>query len=229
MAVRSLLNALGASPFPGCQLLLARTPQRLCNFRNSTFGSHLYSTQRTKSALPEGKATSESESDQEIREDVDYRQRHADRYRRWYARKVADDPAYRAIKNQRSKEWHTRKLANDPEYRATLSQKAKDWLARKCASDQRWDEERRHAIAMRYRNPEHHEELKHYYRAYDQLRRDREPGYKMRKQVRQWIMNYDWVREGLDWTPWHPVLYPERVEHQCRECGTERHGGARLW
>jgi hypothetical protein len=203
----SLLKAFGASSRPGRQPLLTPAPQRLCNFWNSTYEPRSYSTQRTGSVLPKQTVTSDSNFHKETREIADDRQCRAEYYRQWLARKLANDPGYRAILSQRRKAWYARKCANEPE-----------WVA-----------ERRLKHTKRYNHPDKHEAIKEHNRNYHRSLRDKNPAYKRNDIVRNWVMHCEWVREGLDWTPWQPILYPERVEHQCQKYGATRHGGAKLW
>jgi hypothetical protein len=74
-----------------------------------------------------------------------------------------------------------------------------------------------------------HEAVKEYSRQYHQLRTAEDPLYKLKRYIRIWIARYEWIREGLDWTPWRPIFYPTKVQHRCQGCGAERHRGSRLW
>lgn len=67
----------------------------------------------------------------------------------------------------------------------------------------------------------------------NQVARERErmqdPAYALYQAVRIWIRRHQWVRDSLPWKSHLPILYPEKVKHECSKCFLTRFGGAKLW
>lgn len=205
--------------------LVLRTSPRLCDsLRFSASDLRFYSTQPTDHVASEDVATSHEDSRAE-----DARKRRNNYARQWQTRKRADDPEFRAKQNQRIKEWFLRKSAADPEFRAQQIQITKEWFTRKLATDSEWALAYRQKCLSRYYDPETHETMKDMRRQYQRSQRAGDPTYKLKDYARHWVMKYRWVRDDLNWSPWTPILYPEKVEHRCQECGRARHDGAKLW
>lgn len=197
--------------------VVSRTSLRLCHsLRFSASELRFYSTQPMDHVTSEDTAT----SDGDCRDRGD-RTHHLEYMRQYMARRRAD-PEFRAQEHQEQRERYARNPAKHV-------QRVKGWYVRKTATDPEWASAYRQKCLSRYFNPKTHETSKDVSRQYQRSRRAKDPTYQMRDYVRDWVMNHKWVRDDLDWTPWTPVLYPEKTEHRCQECGAARHKGAKLW
>lgn len=182
--------------------LVPRTSLRLCaSLRFSASELRFYSTQPTDHIASKDSATSDWN-----RRDRDSRTHRLEHRRQYMARRRAD-----------------------PEYRVQENQEKKERLARRIATDPEWTLAYRQNYTSRYHNPDTHEKSKELRREYSRSQRAEDPTYNLKGYTRYWLMRYKWVRDDLDWTPWKPFVYHEKVEHRCQECGTARHKGAKLW
>lgn len=60
-------------------------------------------------------------------------------------------------------------------------------------------------------------------------KRANDPLYRLSELVDNWTRYYSLARRMVDWTPYKPILYSEKVRFHCRGCGRTRADGLRLW
>lgn len=60
-------------------------------------------------------------------------------------------------------------------------------------------------------------------------RRKTDHVYALRLAVPEWVRHNQWARESVPWKTHVPVVYDEKVSHECEKCFVTRHGGLKLW
>ncbi|THZ58313.1 hypothetical protein D6C86_06451 [Aureobasidium pullulans] len=60
-------------------------------------------------------------------------------------------------------------------------------------------------------------------------RKAEDPLYTLRTRIRTTLATHSWMRESLPWKTHVPVLYEDKVEHNCGKCLVSRHGGLKFW
>ncbi|CAD0097678.1 unnamed protein product [Aureobasidium mustum] len=61
------------------------------------------------------------------------------------------------------------------------------------------------------------------------LLRQTNPAHRLRLRMQDMLLKHAWIREELPWKTHTPILYPEKVEHECSSCVVTRHGGFKMW
>lgn len=56
-----------------------------------------------------------------------------------------------------------------------------------------------------------------------------DPVYKLRNRVYSFARRFGWFREALPWKSHVPVVYAQKVSHNCDACLVTRYGGFQLW
>jgi hypothetical protein len=111
---------------------------------------------------------------------------------------------------KRSNELQRQKLTTDPEFLRNY---------------------RRRVRAYDYANRQRLDRASYYQMA---AKRERQrvlsdPAHALNRAIPQWIRRHQWIRESLPWKTHLPIVYPEKVNHECSKCLVTRHGGAMLW
>jgi hypothetical protein len=113
-------------------------------------------------------------------------------------------------RQKRSDELRSYKLATDPEFARKVRQRCRVYheTVRK-AIDQR----SQYQLAAKR----------------ERQRLQSDPAYALSRAIPLWITRHKWFRESVLWKTHLPIVYDEKVHHECSKCLVTRWGGAKLW
>lgn len=113
-------------------------------------------------------------------------------------------------RQKRSDELRSYKLATDPEFARKVRQRCRAYYetVRKAI-----DQKSQYQVAAKR----------------ERQRLQSDPAYALSRAIPLWIVRHEWLRESDFWKTHLPIIYDEKVHHECSKCLVTRWGGAKLW
>jgi hypothetical protein len=125
-----------------------------------------------------------------------------------------DDEATRRAKavahHKRSNELQKIKLTTDPEFLRTYRERTRSYYERV-----------RKATDLTHRNQKAAEQARQRWKS--------DPVYQLTRVIPLNLRRHQWLRASVPWKTHLPIVYDEKVHHDCSKCLVTRWGGAKLW